>query len=260
MYKPLTDVFKSFHYSKWLTVGDGRFGLDSIKIKKIEPSLDILPSDISPHLLEQAKQAGIISNYKVENAEKLSFENNEFDFTFCKESYHHFPRPHIALYEMIRVSKKGVVLIEPNEIYPLTGLQLFLYRVKSFLKKIIGKPIHHTDYWRFEDSGNYVYAVSKREIEKIALGIQLPTIALYYFNDYYEAGVEHEEATSNSVLFKKVKRKIKWADIKSKYGLQKYSGIIAIIFKEKPSTELEQKMKKNGFEVIHLPSNPYLPK
>jgi hypothetical protein len=49
--------------AKWITIGDGRFGLDSIKLKKIEPALDILPTDISPSSLEYAKQHGMIIKY-----------------------------------------------------------------------------------------------------------------------------------------------------------------------------------------------------
>jgi hypothetical protein len=52
MYAPLTPLIKAYPNSKWLTVGDGRFGLDSVKLKKIEPTLDVLPTDISPYLLQ----------------------------------------------------------------------------------------------------------------------------------------------------------------------------------------------------------------
>lgn len=52
---------------------------------------------------------------RVENAEKLSSPNETLDFVLCKESYHHFTRPMLALYEMLRVATKAVVLIEPNE-------------------------------------------------------------------------------------------------------------------------------------------------
>src|SRR6188474_2368964 len=113
---PILPMLEMFKDNKWLTVGDGRFGLDSIRLKKMQPGLDILPTDISDVLLDHAKQTGLISDYKCENAEKLSFKDQSFDFAVCKESYHHFPRPYLALYEMLRVSKKGVILIEPNEV------------------------------------------------------------------------------------------------------------------------------------------------
>ncbi len=47
MYKPLIPLLKNNPKTKWIAVGDSRLGLDSIRLKKIEPSLDILPVDIS---------------------------------------------------------------------------------------------------------------------------------------------------------------------------------------------------------------------
>src|SRR5688572_24250830 len=68
--KPLLDYYKG---SKWLTVGDGRYGLDSIELKRIQPDLHILPTDIAPELLKQAKDKQLISDYSIENAESMSF-------------------------------------------------------------------------------------------------------------------------------------------------------------------------------------------
>jgi len=77
MLTPLTGLLQYYKNSKCVTIGDGRFGLDSVKLKKIEPSLQILPTDINPHFLQQAKQQHIITDYKVENAEQLSFDDKE---------------------------------------------------------------------------------------------------------------------------------------------------------------------------------------
>ena len=113
MYNTILPVLNYYNDSSWVTVGDGRYGLDSVRLKKINNSIKILPTDISPYLLEESKKMGIISDFSVENAEKLSFPDNHFDFAFCKESYHHLPRPFLGLYEMLRVTKNGIVLIEP---------------------------------------------------------------------------------------------------------------------------------------------------
>ena len=39
------------------------------------------------------KQRQQIDDYSVENAERLSFADHQFDFAFCREAYHHMPRP-----------------------------------------------------------------------------------------------------------------------------------------------------------------------
>ena len=100
--------------ASWITVGDGRWGLDSIRIKKKGFS-HVLPTDISEPLLKAAKDRGYISEYAVENSERLSFVDGAFDYVFCKESLHHFPRPYLALYEMLRVARRAVFCIEPND-------------------------------------------------------------------------------------------------------------------------------------------------
>lgn len=255
MYRSIAPILQK--NSKWITIGDGRFGLDSIRLKKIEPSLNILPTDISPESLEFAKKSGLISKYGLVNAEAIKFPENEFDYSFCKESFHHFPRPYIALYEMIRVSKKGVVFIEPNEHYFQPFILDVAYSFKNLIKKLLGMKPQHRDKWNYETVGNYIYSLSKREMEKVALGLNLPAIAYKYFNDYYESGVEFAKKEISSRVFRKIKRKINNKDKACKYGLATSSSIALIIFKESPSnTEIEQ-LKSNGFTFVNLPRNPY---
>jgi ubiquinone/menaquinone biosynthesis C-methylase UbiE len=244
--------------SSWMTIGDGRLGLDSIRLKSFEDSITVLPTDISTLLLEQAKRIGLIENFGNENAENISSDDGSFDYSFCKESFHHFPRPYIALYEMIRVSRKAVILIEPAD-DDKNPLPLSIIRnIKLLVKKIVGKPIRHNDFFRFETSGNYVYTISSRDIEKVAAGLQLPMIAFKYFNDYYEDGVEISPANNSSKLFKRVKSKIKFRNLMCRLGLATYTGMIAVIFKENPSTELLRALQTEGFTITEIPTNPYL--
>jgi hypothetical protein len=98
----------------WVTIGDGRFGLDSIRLQRLGVR-SVLPTDIGGALLEAGVQQGLINDYRVENAESLSFSDGSFDMVFCKESYHHFPRPFLALAEMVRVARYAVILVEPRD-------------------------------------------------------------------------------------------------------------------------------------------------
>src|SRR5207237_899676 len=50
--------------------------------------------------------------------------------------------------------------------------------------------------------------ISEREMQKIALGLNLPAVAFKTFHDVYIEGVEKEKLNSNGPLFKKIKRKI----------------------------------------------------
>ena len=113
MYEPVR-AFSHDPDARWLTVGDGRFGLDSIRIRRLGFT-SVLPTDIGDGLLEQSFRRGLITEYRVENAERMSFADNSFDVVFCKESYHHFPRGPLALYEMLRVARHAVILVEPRD-------------------------------------------------------------------------------------------------------------------------------------------------
>ena len=97
----------------WLTVGDGRYGTDAHFI--IANGGSAHATDISDTLLSIGCKAGFINSFGAENAEKLSFESDAFDYVLIKEAFHHFPRPWIALYEAFRVCRKAVILIEPND-------------------------------------------------------------------------------------------------------------------------------------------------
>ncbi len=101
MLEVLNPFLEEYKNAKWVTVGDGRYGSSATYIAK--RGGDVLATDLDGRLLEQAKNAGMIDKYGVENAEGLSFDSDEFEFSFCKEAYHHFPRPLLGVYEMIRL-------------------------------------------------------------------------------------------------------------------------------------------------------------
>jgi ubiquinone/menaquinone biosynthesis C-methylase UbiE len=138
MYQCLDPLIETDLNATWLTVGDGRYGTDANYLK--QKGIDALATDIGSKLLEEAQKIGFIEKFKEENAENLSFDDDSFDYVFCKESYHHFPRPMLALHEMLRVSKKAVILIEPNDAYvPETLREYFFVKLKNILKIILRK-------------------------------------------------------------------------------------------------------------------------
>lgn len=249
MYNTINPILKFDKNAKWLTVGDGNYGHGANHI--ISHNGNALATDISTPLLEEAKKIDYIKVFSKENAEKLSFENNEFDYSFCKEAYHHFPRPMVALYEMLRVSKKGIILIEPNDAF--TGKNK-LREILRLVKKMFGKNITRHEY---ETVGNYKYTISRREIEKVALGLNYKCIAFKGINDHFIDG-DNEEIKENGPKFNKIQKKIKIQNFLCKLGLTDFALLTAVIFKNTPDKEMLNEMEKVNFEVIHLPSNPYI--
>lgn len=63
------------------------------------------------------------------SAENLPFEDKSFDVVFCSNLLHHVKDPLHVVKEMVRVSKKYVVLSEPNALNPF--MYLFSYVVKE---------------------------------------------------------------------------------------------------------------------------------
>jgi hypothetical protein len=165
----------------------------------------------------------------------------------------------IALYEMIRVAKRGVILIEPQDKITSSIRINIIEKMKLFIKReILKRTEYETIYPNgFEEVGNYIYSISEREIQKVALGIGLRLVAFKEHNDYYIQGVEEEKADSTSPLFKKVKFKIGYKDLLCKLKLKMYEGLVAIIFKEVPDVSLMKKLVEQGYHFINLPENPY---
>ncbi len=249
MYKTIAPILEVEKGANWLTVGDGRYGKDAGYILK--NGGNALATDICDYLLKEGKEKEVIKEYKKENAESLSFNDREFDYVLCKESLHHFPRPFLALYEMLRVARKGVVMIEPYDYDFFDNFWEMTHKLIAILK---GSTVfkHH----RFEEH-SYCYTISRRELEKVAAGLGLRTLAFKGHNFYYEEGVEYAPTTPDSEVFNRVKQKLAERDSQCKRKTRSYSMLIAVIFTEDPSGELQEAMKKEGFEIKTLPQNPH---
>lgn len=250
---PFLQLYKG---SSWLTVGDGHYGTSAIYIARHGSTA--LPTDIDTTLLDVAKAERLIGDFRNENAEHLSFEDESFDFSFCKEAFHHFPQPYLALYEMLRCSRQAVLFSEPKDFLPLPLPRRLIQLVKHFLKRLLGRKVVHSDTGNYEPIGNYVFTISKREFQKIAIAMNLPMVAFREFHDTYFEGVEHEKAADNGKLFRKIRRANFVVEVLTRLGLSQRNRIFAIIFKQQPPAELVSELAGKGFEVIRLPVNPYV--
>lgn len=180
------------------------------------------------------------------------FKNEAFDYVFCKESYHHFPRPMIALYEMLRVARKAVILVEPcDNRYSIASNAIY------FIKKIIGMKKHFNQ-GAYEESGNYVYSISKREIEKVALGLNLNAVTFKGLNDCYIKGCEFEKMSWLNKVYRKIRINIFLEDVISRFLLMRPSMLMAVLFKAPLDGEIDSHLKNRGWQVIKFPGNPYM--
>lgn len=242
--------------ASWLTVGDA-YGHDAYYLRG-NGVKNVVASDLSDEFLAVSKEVGIVENYSAENAEYLSFESNTIDYILCKETYHHFPRPYAALYEMIRVAKKAIVILEPQD--PITKMPalLFLSNVLERMKYGLVNKLWKNRF-SYEAVGNFVYKVSEREMEKFAAGINLPMLAIKNINpNFWFPGSEKLPAIKTEKKFRKILLKKKFRDFLSTYGIMPSQSLSIIIFKVMPEAELQEELKKDGYRMIEIPKNPYV--
>lgn len=82
------------------------------------------------------------AEFKMGDAQNLSFSDNSFDIVSVHDGLHHLKDPAKAVREMARVSRKGIIIIEPakcfiTEIAILLGISLryegpdFVYRLEE---------------------------------------------------------------------------------------------------------------------------------
>ena len=109
--------------------------------------------------------------YERQNGEALSYDDKSFDLVFCKSGLHHFSRPVLGLYEMLRVARRGVVFIEPYE---------------TFISKVFDSFGLRSVYERDERMNidardNYVFRWNKRLLEQL--------LNSYYLESGYELDI-----------------------------------------------------------------------
>lgn len=241
----------------WLTVGDA-YGLDANYIISNGNDNTAHASDLKSDFLKVSEQEGFINSFSAENAEKLSFEDNRFDYVLCKETYHHFPRPYMAVYEMLRVARKGIMMIEPQD--PVIKMPMFLF-ITNILAAINDKLVQKV--WKnrfsYEPVGNFVYKVSEREFEKLAAGLNLRMVAFKRINsNFYYKGAETTMANPGNLKFLKLRIKKYIFDLLVKLKLCSSQVLTSLIFKETPDEQEQQKLKRAGYHLVHIPLNPYL--
>lgn len=242
--EPVTDFFQ---HSKWITIGDGSFASDAHFLEN--KNLDVLATSISDETISYAHSKGYIQKYKVVNAENIQENDNSFDFAFCKESFHHFPRPYQGLYEMLRISNKGVILIEPQE-----GKNKLFDSLKNAIKFILRKD-KNSD---FESTGNFIYRVNIGELKKVMTALNHKTIAYKRFNDFFHSSLSAKSSKSLNIAKIITLFGIGIQNIFCKIGFMNYGLVTVILFKNDVSEELLSNLKEKGFQIKRLPQNPYL--
>lgn len=73
--------------------------------------------------VQRAQERDARVRYELANVEALPWPAQHFDLVLCKESLHHTARPVQGLYELLRVCRRAVLLIEPWDCALVRGLE-----------------------------------------------------------------------------------------------------------------------------------------
>jgi len=250
MYEFLRPLIEAFPLGSWMTIGDT--GADAFFLRKLGVG-EVTATSLSCEEIELLKNRGHLDNVTVQdiNAESVDFPDESFDFILCKATYHHLPRAPLAFYEFLRVCREAVVFIEPAEpkgARPLDNLRAY---IKLILR---GQALADQ---MFENSGNFIYRLSEKEIRKQSIAMQLDTMAYKYFNDFFysKTGKKQRKDFFARLLFE---AGIAVQDLLCTVRLMNHARIALIVFKKKPNPELEAALANKGYRVAYLPKNPFI--
>lgn len=248
MYEIIRPIIEAHRDATWLTVGDS--GGDAWFLKDCGVA-DVTASSISTNQLSALQQHGHLAGVKLRaiNIERIDSESESFDVIFCKEAYHHLPRPAIGLYEMIRVARRCVVLFEPCN---HGGRPLDWLRVKA--RSIFRSQRVETQ--MFEPVGNFIFQLSEHETIKIASALSLGPLFFRNFSDFYHPALSPklvDEPLPRAIA----KLGVSVQDGLCRLGLMSYARVCAVIWKYPPASDLSEQLRKQGFRRVEVPRNPY---
>jgi SAM-dependent methyltransferase len=106
--------------------------------------------------------------WSYQDAEAMSYADGAFDFCIVHEGLHHCRSPHSAMIEMLRVAKRGILIIEPAEnIFTKLGVKM------GFGQEYEQAAVYGNDclFGGFQNTfiPNYLYRFSPSDIRKTLL-------------------------------------------------------------------------------------------
>ena len=140
-FSSLVSLAKPLNPKKVLDAGCGEgFSLNKLIINNVGEELEGIEN--SKEAIALGKKLFPKAKIKLGSVYDLPYETNYFDLVLCTEVLEHLENPQKALSEIIRVSKKYIILSVPNE--PFFRLANFLAGkyIKSF-----GNSPGHINHW-----------------------------------------------------------------------------------------------------------------
>lgn len=130
--------------------------------------------DIRPECVEFSSKRHPDFHFEKQNIYELPYESNSFDLVICSEVLEHLDRPHDALKELIRVSRKGLIATVPHEPWFWLGS---LARGKYL--RTFGNHPEHIQHWTPKSFHRFL----KQETKPVQIKTSFPWILAWCRKD-----------------------------------------------------------------------------
>lgn len=157
-FRNLVNLTASKKVDSILDVGCGEgFTLNRLKGKGIGNKLEGV--EYSKAAIELGHKMYPNIKIKQGNIYQLPYKDNSFDLVLCTEVLEHLDKPEEGLKELVRVSKKYLVISVPNEPF-----FMFAQMVRGKNWSRFGNDIEHINHWTFVSFPKFVKQNSKVKI------------------------------------------------------------------------------------------------
>jgi len=126
------------------------------------------------------------------DAEQIELPANSFDLVFASEVLHHCSSPHRALCEMLRVSRRYVLFLEPNDSLAMNALVRMRFSFPYELPAVIDHN-YRSGGLRDCQIPNFIYRWNRHEVFKTVSSYIPERIFALYVHPYWDFSVTEED-------------------------------------------------------------------
>lgn len=126
------------------------------------------------------------------DVEKMPLADGSYDLVLAHAVLHHCRSPHAALLEMLRVSRRNVIFLEPNDSLLMRALVRFRLSFPYELPAVVACG--------FESGGvrntcipNYIYRWDRRDMQKATASFLAESDFALYARSYWDFNVDRAE-------------------------------------------------------------------
>jgi SAM-dependent methyltransferase len=126
------------------------------------------------------------------DAEQINLPSESFDLVFASEVLHHCISPHKALCEMLRVSRKYVLFMEPNDSLAMNALVKLRFSFPYELPAVIDHD-YQCGGLRHSQIPNFIYRWSRHEVLKTVSSCIPERVFSVHASPYWDFSVTKED-------------------------------------------------------------------